>query len=62
MNGMDRWDSGKSLCHWKRDVPLSQWTVDGNAGHVCSPPLLPHFSDYFLAVKGTVLYVLRVLQ
>ena len=19
----------------ERDVPLSQWTVDGNAGHVC---------------------------
>ena len=33
INGMDGWDSSKSLGHWKRDVPLSQRTVDGNAGH-----------------------------
>ena len=33
INGMDGWDSSKSLCHWKRDVPLFQRTVHGNAGH-----------------------------
>ena len=27
INGMDGWDSSKSLGHWKRDVPLSQRTV-----------------------------------
>ena len=31
-NGMDRVDGGKSLCHReKEDVPLSPWTVGGNA-------------------------------
>ena len=37
----------------ERDVPLSQWTVDGNAGHVC-PPVLPFLLAQNLSSKWIV--------